>query len=393
MTSAVRRDAEALADRLVDWRRALHRNPEIGLHLPATQATVLDALSGLDLEVTTGTGHSAVVARLVGARPGPTVLLRADMDALAVTEPPGEPFASERPGVMHACGHDAHTAMLLGAAHLLARRRAALAGTVVLGFQAGEEGHGGASLLIEDGVLDGVDEAYAVHVAPPLPAGLLAGRAGPTMASSTPFEVTLAGAGGHGSDPARGGVVDVAARLTVALGACAAGLATGDEPAYASVGTLHAGETANVQPTSGALAGTLRAFSAESRARAMAALDATVTQFAATTDVAVRLTWPGPDAPVMVSAEAAFGRVRAAGAAVVGEQAVLELTAPVAASEDFALVAELVPAAVVFVGSAGSGEVHSPTLRIDESCLPVGAALYAELALRSGTARPPQETP
>src|SRR5215467_10164533 len=164
--AAILEEAEGVAAETIEIRRRIHRHPEIGLTLPRTQATVLEALDGLGLEVRTGQRTTSVVARLDGAKPGPTVLLRADMDALPMREDTGLPFASEVDGAMHACGHDAHVAMLLGAARLLARRRSTLTGSVVLMFQPGEEGYHGARVMLEEGLLDGdapPTGAFAMH--------------------------------------------------------------------------------------------------------------------------------------------------------------------------------------------------------------------------------------
>ena len=185
-------------------RRSIHAEPEIGLDLPRTQRKVLGALDGLPLEISTGQGLSSVTAVLRGGRPGPTVLLRGDMDALPVTERTGLPYSSTVDGAMHACGHDLHTAMLAGAARLLSARQAELAGNVIFMFQPGEEGPGGARIMVEEGVLDAAGErpvaAYALHVASGLlPFGLLASRPGPVMAAADTLHVTVRGRGGHGS--------------------------------------------------------------------------------------------------------------------------------------------------------------------------------------------------
>ena len=186
---------------MVDLRRELHLHPELGLDLPRTQAAVLDALEGMDLSVTVGERLSSVVADLDGGRPGPTILLRGDMDALPMTEDTGLDFASRTGDTMHACGHDAHTAMLVGAARLLAARREELPGRVRFMFQPGEEGSGGAALMIDDGVLDGVDGAFAIHVAPNVPAGIVAWKPGPALASADELEIVVTGRGGHASTP------------------------------------------------------------------------------------------------------------------------------------------------------------------------------------------------
>src|SRR5579863_7620032 len=194
-------EARALSPELSKLRHALHREPEIGLDLPRTQAKVLDALDGLPLETTLGKAASSVTAVLRGARPGTTVLLRGDMDALPVTERTGLPYSSEIDGVMHACGHDLHTTMLAGAARLLCARRGDLAGNVIFMFQPGEEGFGGARLMIEEGVLAVAGEppaaAYALHVLSAyLPAGVIATRAGPVLAAADVLRVTVRGRGG-----------------------------------------------------------------------------------------------------------------------------------------------------------------------------------------------------
>src|SRR5919205_1985139 len=194
------------ADRTIDLRRRLHRRPEIGLHLPNTQATVLEALADLPIEVRTGTSTSSVVGVLRGARPGPTFLLRGDMDALPVHEDTGLPFASEVPGAMHACGHDTHVAMLLGAARLLAERRDELAGQVVFMVQPGEEGFHGARHMVDEGLLDVVPEApvsgaFALHISTMWRSGTINVRPGPMMAAADHWEVTVHGRGGHPSTP------------------------------------------------------------------------------------------------------------------------------------------------------------------------------------------------
>src|SRR5687767_8542141 len=195
-------EARGVADEAVELRRRIHRQPEIGLRLPRTQAVVLKALDGLGLDVRTGERTTSVVARLTGGRPGPTLLLRADMDALPLREDTGLPFASEVDGAMHACGHDAHVAMLLAAARLLARRRATLAGSVLLMFQPGEEGYHGARVMLEEGLLDDGPPptgAFALHVTHRQPAGVVAARPGPAMASGDSIEMLAVGKDGDTS--------------------------------------------------------------------------------------------------------------------------------------------------------------------------------------------------
>src|SRR5439155_19829923 len=202
--SAILVDARAILDDTIQLRRRIHRHPEIGLALPRTQATVLEALAGLPLDVRTGQRTTSIVARLAGARPGPTILLRADMDALPMPEETGLSFASAVDGAMHACGHDAHTAMLVGAARLLCRRRDSLAGSVLFMFQPGEAGYNGARVMIEEGLLGGAAPpaaAFALHVMHQLPAGAIAARPGPAMASGDTLQIVVRGRGGHASAP------------------------------------------------------------------------------------------------------------------------------------------------------------------------------------------------
>ena len=209
MGAGILDDAAAISAEIAELRHSIHREPEIGLDLPKTQRKVLEALDGLPLEVSCGQSLSSVTAVLRGARPGKTVLLRGDMDALPVDERTGVPYASQVPGVMHACGHDLHTAMLAGAARLLSARRAELAGNVIFMFQPGEEGNGGARIMISEGVLDAAGErpaaAFALHVASSvLPLGLVASRAGTAMAAADTLHVTVTGRGGHGVAAASG---------------------------------------------------------------------------------------------------------------------------------------------------------------------------------------------
>src|SRR5438477_4424353 len=197
-------DAERVAADAIQLRRRIHRHAEIGLALPRTQAAVLEALDGLGLATRTGQRTTSVIARLTGGRPGPTILLRADMDALPLREATGLSFASEVDGAMHDCGHDAHVAMLVGAARVLARRRASLAGNVLFMFQPGEEGYHGARVMLEEGLLDGAAPptgAFALHVSHRQAAGAISTRRGPAMASGDTIQVIVRGKGGHASAP------------------------------------------------------------------------------------------------------------------------------------------------------------------------------------------------
>ena len=262
------------ADRTIDLRRRLHRHPEIGLHLPRTQATVLEALADLPIEVTTGKSTSSVVGVLRGARPGPTYLLRGDMDALPVHEDTGLPFASEVPGAMHACGHDTHVAMLLGAARLLAERRDLLTGQVVFMVQPGEEGFHGARYMLEEGLLDVVPEApvsgaFALHISlDAAPAERVNVRPGPMMAAADQWRMVVRGRGGHASEPhAAADPIPVAAEIVLALQSMVTRRVDVFDPAVVTVAHIEAGSTNNVIPDSAFLEGTIRTLSADRRSR------------------------------------------------------------------------------------------------------------------------------
>jgi amidohydrolase len=201
-------EARELLPEAVALRRRIHAKPELGLHLPLTTAAVVDALRGCDVEIARGPSTSGLVVSLTGTMPGAqsgrTILLRGDMDALPMPEETGLDYASEFNGRVHACGHDAHTAMLVQAVHLLHRHRAEFAGTVKFMFQPGEEGYAGARLMIADGLVDAdpkPDAAFALHIAPPVKAGAILGKPGPMMASADTWTITVRGRGGHASMP------------------------------------------------------------------------------------------------------------------------------------------------------------------------------------------------
>ena len=254
--------ASDLLPSAIELRRKLHRHPELGLDLPKTQAAVLEELEGLGLKVSLGRGLSSVVADLETGRPGPRILLRGDMDALPMPEDTGLEFSSESANTMHACGHDAHTAMLVGAARLLSARQEQLSGSIRFMFQPGEEGSGGAAVMINEGVLDGVDAAFAMHVAPNLPSGMVAWKAGPVMASADVVKIIVTGRGGHASTPHWAcDPVPVACEIVLALQAMITRTVGAFDPAVLTIAQINAGTTDNVIPEKVELIGTLRAVS------------------------------------------------------------------------------------------------------------------------------------
>jgi amidohydrolase len=381
------------ADRTIDLRRRLHRHPEIGLDLPQTQATVLAALADLPVEVGTGRKLSSVVGVLRGARPGPTYLLRADMDALPVQEDTRLPFASEVPGVMHACGHDTHVAMLLGAARLLAERRDELAGQVVLMLQPGEEGFHGARYMLEEGLLGVVPEApvsgaFAMHVMAGLESGSVQVRPGPMMAAADQWRITVHGRGGHASMPhAAADPIPVAAEIVLALQSMVTRRVDVFDPAVVTVAHIEAGSTTNVIPASAFLEGTIRTLSATRRADVVAAVERVATSIAAAHGLAAD--WVHEEGyPVTVNDDGAAARVAAVAAELLGDPASRAMRAPLMGAEDFSYVLHEVPGAMAFLGACPPGSEpetaapnHSNLVVFDEEPLPAGVALYAAMAL------------
>lgn len=391
--ATLRSDAAAQLPALVELRRALHRTPEIGLHLPATQQLVLDAIALLGLEVTTGTGLGSVVAVLRGGRPGPAVLLRGDMDALPVAEESGEPFASEHDGVMHACGHDLHVAGLVGAARLLADRRDQLAGDVVLMFQPGEEGDHGARLMIEEGVLDAagsrVVAAYALHVVSAVqPAGLVASRPGTMLAAADSVVVTVHGRGGHGSMPhLAADPVPVAAEIVLALQAMVTRQFDVFDPVVVTVGKIAAGTTHNVIPASAVLEATVRSFSDATHAVVPERLTRVVEGIVAAHGLTATVDYQR-GYPVTTNTPAEVDRVSGLVRGMFGERAYLTAPQPMSGSEDFSYVLREVPGVYVGLGATPVGEDpatapfnHSAQARFAEESLAVGPAVLAALAM------------
>lgn len=386
--------AEKFREEMVELRRALHREPELGLDLPLTQDRILAALEGLPLELSVGRGLTSVTAVLRGGRPGGAVLLRGDMDALPVQEETGVDYASTIGGRMHACGHDMHVAGLVGAAKILSGMREDLHGDVVFMFQPGEEGYSGAPKMIEEGVLDAagkpLDAAYAIHVAAnTLPQGVLATRSGVVMSASDLLRVTVRGVGGHGSTPhtAKDPVPAVCEMVTALQGHVTRTYDIFD-PVVITVGTLRAGSQHNVIPAEAEFEATVRSFSDTNHDLLQERLPALVKGIASahglTAGVEYEVQYPPT---VNDDAEAAFALETAH--ALFGAQCGFVAPVPAAGSEDFSFVLREVPGAMLLLGAApaesdpGTAPAnHSPDARFDDAVLPRQAALLAELALR-----------
>ena len=381
--------SEMLPD-AVDLRREIHRHPELGIDNPDTQRRILDAISGLGLDVHTGTGISSVVADLVGARPGPTILLRADTDALPMDEESGEAFASIVEGRAHACGHDAHVAMLVGAARILSEHRDELAGRVRFIFQPGEEGDGGARIMIDEGVTDGVDAAFALHVSPNLPVGFVACRPGPIMASTDDFVVRVKGRGGHASTPHFGNdPIPVACEMVTALQTMVTRRIDAFNPAVVTVAKISAGSTFNVIPESAELMGTIRTVSDWTRMSVVAGFERVVRNVAAAHECEIELTMT-PGYSVVRNDVSFVEFARDTAEAVLGEGKYFELPSPIMGAEDFGYILERVPGAMAFLGvcpsdienSLEAPSCHSNLMRINEDAMAHGIAMHVGIATR-----------
>jgi hippurate hydrolase len=383
-------DAAALLPDLVELRRAIHTEPEIGLHNPLTAAKIKAALAGLPLTFREGPSTTGLVATLHGSANGRTVLLRGDTDALPLTEDTGLAFASQTQGAMHACGHDSHVAMLVGAARLLCARRDALAGTVQFMFQPGEEGHHGARFMLDDGVIDPLpDAAFALHVMPNAPHGVFGGRAGPLLASADKIRVTVTGRGGHASMPHDAlDPVPIACEIVLAMQAFVTRQVSVFDPAVVTIGQITAGTTDNIIPETATLFGTIRTLSAQQRAAVQTGLKRLIEGIAAAHGGAAAVSFE-QGFPVTVC----DARAAALGAAVAtqtfGDDAWRTMATPVMGAEDFAYVLEKVPGAMFFLGASAEGSdwrsccgLHSNRMTIDEAVMARGAAMHAALAQR-----------
>jgi amidohydrolase len=392
---ALAREAGAVLDDVVALRRDLHQHPELALDLPRTQSRVLEALDGLPLRVTVCDRQTSIVADLDGDRPGPTVLLRADMDALPMPEDTELDYASQVPGVMHSCGHDAHTAMLMGAARLLADRRADLAGTVRLLFQPGEEGHGGASVALDEGLLAAADGgepvswAFAIHQSPSIPSGLVGCKAGALLASADELYIRVRGRGGHASMPHHANdPIPVACEIVQALQTWVTRRVDVFTPAVITVARIRAGSTTNVIPETASVDGTIRTVTARVRDDAHAGVRRIAEHVAAAHDMVAEVKIQD-GYPVTVNDGPAAEEVLDTARWLLGDDLTVAMPTPVMGAEDFSYILNQVPGAMAFLGTRPPGvpvaEVapnHSNRMVLDESAMATGVALYAAAALR-----------
>ena len=387
----------AISERIVALRRAIHAEPELGLHTPLTRDKIRAELADLPLAWEEGPSTTGLVATLQGgAGPGRSVLLRGDMDALAMPEETGLEFASTIPGVMHACGHDTHVAMLAGAARLLAEKADTLTGEVRFMFQPGEEGWHGARYMLEDGLLGGPgtaralpEAAFALHIMPNARHGVIGGRAGPLMASADQLAITVRGRGGHASmphdtmDP-----MPVACEIVAAIQTMVARRFSVFDPVVVTISKITAGSAHNVIPDHVDMLGTMRSLSATNRARLREEVTALAAGIAGAHGLAAEVEII-EGFPVTVCDARAVDFGEGVARDLFGTDTFERLANPIMGAEDFAYVLEKTPGAMFFLGVAAEGDdwsqccgIHSTRMMVDESVLPRGALFLAGLAER-----------
>jgi hippurate hydrolase len=390
---------EGIFSDLVDLRRDLHAHPEIGNDLPRTRETVLGHLRDLPLDITLHETTSGIAAMLTGGKPGPTVLLRADMDALPMPEDSDLPFKSQVENSMHACGHDTHTAMLVGAAKVLSARQADIPGRVLFMFQPGEEGHDGAKYMLEEGLLnvsdypDGspspITGAFAIHSASNIPGGFLGVKGGAMMASSDSMTITVKGKGGHASaphftlDP-----VPVACEIVQALQSLVTRRIDVFDPGVITVTQIHTGTAFNVIPETATIMGTMRAISERTRNLIFDGIKRVAEGIAAAHGVEVEcdLKW---GYPVTVNDDDYANFAADVATAVAGDRNVRMMDNPVMGAEDFSYVLHKVQGAMMFLGLMPEGmdimkaaPNHSNRAIYEEKYMRHGIGVYSSVALR-----------
>lgn len=377
-------EASAIESRLIALRRDLHRHPELGRCEVRTSRMVEDSMRALGLE-TQRIADTGIVALLRGETPGPCVALRADMDALPIQEDCDAPYASEVPGVMHACGHDMHTAALIGAAELLSNHREALRGSVKFLFQPDEEGDGGAQRMIDDGCMDEVDAIFGAHVAPELPVGTVAIHSGSAYAASNPFDIIVRGRSAHGAEPHLG--ADAIAAASAMVGAIQTIVSRRVSPldsAVVSIGSFHAGSARNIIADEAHLSGIIRCFGENMRRELTNQLSAMVTGIADAYGVRaeVRVQWGYAG---VINDPSMTRRLYDSAVQLLGEQSVTDETFPTLTTEDFGAYLAVAPGSYWHLGVGRSGQsnspLHCPQFDPDESALRLAAALHARVVM------------
>jgi amidohydrolase len=384
---------QRLLDDVVAIRRDLHAHPELGFEETRTAGIVAERLRRLGYDVHERIAETGVVGVLRGGKPGKTIMLRADMDALPLPEENDVPYKSTVEGKMHACGHDGHVAILLGAAELLAARRADIGGTLVLCFQPAEEGRGGAQKMVEEGMLErfNVERAYGLHLFSLMPTGLLGFREGPFYASSDSIEITIEGFGGHGAAPHLSvDPVLVAAEFVASVQKVVSRQIDPLEPAVVTIGAIHAGTTHNVIPSTARLLGTVRAFNSEVRAKMAERIERVLRGVCEASGASYTFDYLWRY-PVTSNDAEQTQYVRALAEAELGEDRCLTSDKHMGA-EDFSFFAEKVPATYFVLGCRGDGGSafphHHGRFDMDEAALATGVRIMTALGLDAGLHAP-----
>ncbi len=387
MTETIKAEALTLAPALQDLFYTLHAAPELGRHEHHTASVIRAHLTALGISHIS-LAETGTLAVIQGRGPGRTIGFRADIDALPITEETGLPYASRTPGVMHACGHDFHTAALLGAAELFQRRRGDFNGNVKLFFQPDEEGDGGAARMIAAGGMENphVDAMLCCHVESGIPTGTLTVRSGPICAASNPFTVTIRGKGTHGAKPHLGTDVIVAgAQIVTALQTISSRRTSPAEPVIVTVGTFHSGTAGNVMPEEAVLTGILRTMGGEARARVKNDFRSVVTGIAAGMGVEAEIeifeSYPG-----CRNDPAVTGLLRRSAAKILGESNILELPEPSLGTDDFGYFSDIVPGCYYYIGVGNTEKGftcpnHNPHFAADPDALPLAVAVEVQAAL------------
>ena len=380
---------ESLLAEAIRLRRSIHEEPELGLHCPKTTAKIRAALDGLPLEIREGPSTSGLMAILRGSDNGRTVLLRGDMDALPLKEDTGLDYRSRTEGAMHACGHDTHVAMLVGAAKALSAQRDKLAGTVMFMFQPGEEGYHGARYMMEDGLLDdpAPDAAFALHISPNMPRGMFGSRHGSLLASADRVEITLTGRGGHASQPHDAlDPIPVACEIVTALQSFVTRRISVFNPAVITIARITAGTTNNVIPETAELEGTIRTLSEHTRQAAHEGIERVARNIAAAHGAKAEVDIIR-GFPVTVNDNRIVDLAEATAKSLFGEDVWMSMPNPVMGAEDFAYVLQKTPGAMAFLGGAPEGgdyrtccALHSNRMVLDETVMARGVAMHCGFA-------------
>jgi len=380
--------AQAIAADIIAWRRDLHQHPELGFQEYRTAGIVAAHLDALGIETRTGVGKTGVVGIIEGNGPGPTVLLRFDMDALPIQEETNAPYASQTPGLMHACGHDGHTAIGMAVAQMLAKTRDEWPGRVKLLFQPAEEGLGGARATIKDGVLESPkpDAAFALHLWNQAPSGQLVVQAGPLMAAADRFEIEIIGRGGHGAAPED--TVDaivVGAQVVSALQTIVSRNVPPHETAVVSIGSFQAGKTFNVIAERAQMEGTIRTFDPEVRDLIIQRMKKILTGVTTAHDATYRFELKDDEyTPAVINDESMAQIAHEAALQVLSPEQIIQ-TRPAMVSEDMAEILNRVPGCYVLLGAEPAGGAqgphHNPKFDINEEALPLAAAIMANIAV------------